>query len=117
MAKKQNEQKSNTALSQAQGFTGGMITDPDPRFQVKGSYRDALNVRLSNENQSTFTVENVLGNKKMFNLNEICQQEHDVSNPTGILGTMVAAKAGDNTTSQIKFSEIYSDPTTTTGFH
>ena len=115
MAKKQNEQKSNAALSQAQGFTGGMITDPDPRFQVKGSYRDALNVRLSNENQSTFTVENILGNKKMFNLNEICQQDYDATNPTGILGTMVASLAGDNTTSQIKFSEIYSDPTTTTG--
>ena len=43
MAKKQEQQKSNKAMSQAQGFTGGMVSDPDPRYQPKGSYRHALN--------------------------------------------------------------------------
>jgi hypothetical protein len=111
MAKKQSQQPSNKNLSQAQGFTGGMITDPNPRYQIKGSYRDALNIRLSNDDQSTFTVENILGNKKVFNLDDICSQTHDASLPEGILGTRVAGKAGATTTGD-NFSEIYMDPST-----
>jgi len=111
MAKKQSQQPSNNNLSQAQGFTGGMITDPDPRYQVKGSYRDALNIRLSNEDASTFTAENILGNKKIFNLDDICSQTHDAGRPEGILGTRVTDKAGA-TTAGDNFSEIYMDPST-----
>jgi len=112
MAKKQEQKNSNKHISQAQGFTGGMITDPDPRYQPKGSYRDALNVRLSNENQSTFTIENIEGNRKMFNLNDICQQTHDPGLTEGILGTRVITKAGA-TSAGDKFSEIYMHPSTT----
>ena len=110
MAKKQTK-KSNESLSQAQGFTGGMITDPDPRYQIKGSYRDALNIRLSNDDASTFTVENILGNRKTFNLDEICSQTHDAGLPEGILGTRTASKAGDTAVGD-NFSEIYMDPST-----
>ena len=104
MAKKQT-QESNEALSQPQGFTGGMITDADPRYQIKGSYRDALNIRLANDDGSTFTVENILGNKKIFNLNDICAQTHDATATEGILGTRVTGKAGE-TQAGDKFSEI-----------
>jgi len=44
------------------------VSDPDPRYQPKGSYRRALNVRLTNDAGNTFTVENIEGNRKMFNL-------------------------------------------------
>ena len=112
MAKKQNEKQSNKSTSVAQGFTGGMISDPNPRYQIKGSYRDALNIRLSNDSGETFSVENILGNKKMFNLNDICQQEADSINLEGILGTRTANKAGVAASGD-KFSEIYIDPTST----
>jgi len=114
MAKKQEQKNSNKYISQAQGFTGGMISDPDPRYQPTGSYRDALNVRLSNENQSTFTIENIQGNRRMFNLNDICQQTHDPGLTEGILGTRVITKAGA-TSAGDKFSEIYMHPSTTDG--
>ena len=114
MAKKQEQQNSNKSTSQAQGFTGGMITDPDPRYQPKGSYRNALNVRLSNDSGSTFTIENIEGNKKMFNLNDICQQTYDPGLTEGILGTRVLTKAGVAAAGE-KFSEIYMHPSTTDG--
>jgi len=45
--------------SKAQGFTHGMVSDADPRFQIKGSYSDAMNIRLTNDTGNTFTVENI----------------------------------------------------------
>ena len=42
--------------SKVQGFTHGMVSDSDPRFQIKGSYSDALNVRLTNKTGDTFTI-------------------------------------------------------------
>ena len=114
MAKKQEQQKSNKAMSQAQGFTGGMVSDPDPRYQPKGSYRRALNVRLTNDAGNTFTVENIEGNRKMFNLNDICQQTYDPGLTEGILGTRVFTKAGVASAGE-KFSEIYMHPSTTDG--
>tara|TARA_R100001594_G_scaffold33371_1_gene61901 strand:- start:2256 stop:8372 length:6117 start_codon:yes stop_codon:yes gene_type:complete len=112
MAKK-NQASSNKAVSLTQGFTSGMISDPDPRYQIKGSYRDALNIRLINDDGSSFTVENILGNKKFFNLNEICQQTEDgaAGDNTGILGTRVVGKAGETSGTAEPFSEIYIDPT------
>ena len=39
----QQPQKANYTVPQ--GFTHGMVSDPDPRFQLEGSYSDALNIR------------------------------------------------------------------------
>jgi hypothetical protein len=82
------EKQPNNAVSAAQGFTGGMVSDPDPRYQIKGSYRDALNVRLINDDGESFSIENIEGNKKFFNLNEISQQHEAGGAGTnlGILG-------------------------------
>ena len=115
MAKKQAP--SNKAVSMTQGFTGGMVSDPDPRYQVKGSYRKALNIRLINDGGSSFTVENILGNKQFFNLNEICKQSEDGApgTNTGILNTRVTGKAGETIATDEKFSEIYIDPTSYDG--
>jgi len=114
MAKNQPKQQSNKAISQVQGFTGGMFTDPDPRYQIKGSYRDALNIRLINDGGDSFTVENILGNKKIFNLDEIIQQEETgaAGDNTGILGTRTSTTGGDTVAFE-KFSEIYIDPKAT----
>ena len=114
MAKNQPKQQSNKAVSQVQGFTGGMFTDPDPRYQIKGSYRDALNIRLINDGGDSFTVENILGNKKIFNLDEIIQQEETgaAGDNKGILGTRTSTTGGDTTAGE-KFSEIYIDPKAT----
>ena len=106
------EKQSNNAISAAQGFTGGMVSDPNPRYQIKGSYRDALNVRLINDDGESFSIENIEGNKKFFNLNEISQQ-FELVNPginEGILGTKVTGKAGVTLGGE-RFSEIYIDPT------
>ena len=45
MAKKSKTKKGYT---EPQGFTHGMISDVDPHFQLKGSYSDAQNIRLTN---------------------------------------------------------------------
>ena len=66
--KQQAQQSENTGLSQPQGFTHGMISDLDPHFQLKGSYSDAKNIRLTNAEGDTFTVENIEGNSLFVDL-------------------------------------------------
>ena len=63
MAKKnQQHQPATPGQSNPEGFTQGMVSDLDPRFQLKGSYSDAQNIRLTNSEGDTFTVENIEGN-------------------------------------------------------
>ena len=54
--------------TQPEGFTHGMVSDVDPRFQLKGSYSDAQNIRLTNSEGSTFTAENIEGNSLFVDL-------------------------------------------------
>ena len=61
-------QEENVGLSQPEGFTHGMISDLDPHFQLKGSYTDAQNIRLTNSEGDTFTVENIEGNSLFVDL-------------------------------------------------
>ena len=72
MAKKKKPEASpqgeNVGLSQPEGFTHGMISDLDPHFQLKGSYTDAQNIRLTNSEGDTFTVENIEGNSLFVDL-------------------------------------------------
>lgn len=56
--------------SKPTGFTKGMLSDPDPRYQLPGSYRYAKNIQLINNDGLTFTVENLDGNKKIIDLVE-----------------------------------------------
>ena len=65
------EQRGNKPVSQPQAFTGGMVSDANPRFQPKGSYRDALNIRIINDEGNTFSVENIEGNKNFLDLTDI----------------------------------------------
>ena len=60
--------------SKVQGFTHGMVSDADPRFQIKGSYSDATNIRLTNNTGETFTVENINGTTKFIDLYELSHQ-------------------------------------------
>ena len=73
MAKKQNQQQRNpgmrAGLSKAESFTHGMVSDLDPHFQLEGSYSDAQNIRLTNAEGDTFTVENIEGNSLFVDLN------------------------------------------------
>lgn len=57
--------------SKPTGFSKGLISDTDPRYQIEGSYRDAMNVKLVNSDGATFTIENINGNRKIVNLDEI----------------------------------------------
>ena len=66
--KKQADDLAKKGLSQPQGFTHGMISDLDPHFQLKGSYSDAKNIRLTNAEGDTFTVENIEGNSLFVDL-------------------------------------------------
>ena len=63
-----SSQEENVGLSQPEGFTHGMISDLDPHFQLKGSYTDAQNIRLTNSEGDTFTVENIEGNSLFVDL-------------------------------------------------
>lgn len=45
-----------------------MVSDLDPHFQLKGSYSDAQNIRLTNSEGDTFTVENIEGNSLFIDL-------------------------------------------------
>jgi len=56
--------------SAPKGFSKGLITDVDPRYQLEGSYRDAMNVRVVNTDGTTFTIENINGNRKVVDLHE-----------------------------------------------
>ena len=80
MAKKQTEQpkggankkrqiQSQNTFTRPQGFTHGMVSDVDPHFQLEGSYSDAMNIRLTNSDGYTFTVENIEGNSLFVDLN------------------------------------------------
>ena len=103
-------------VSKPQGFTHGLVSDPDPRFQIKGSYTDALNIRLTNDTGDTFTVENIKGNTLLIDLFEVQFQSYidaaDVS--SGILGTRpdIQNSANVSGASTLIFSEIYADPKT-----
>jgi len=70
MAKKQEPKNTseNAGFSKPQGFTHGMVGDLDPHFQLKGSYADAQNIRLTNSEGDTFTVENIEGNSLFVDL-------------------------------------------------
>ena len=57
--------------SKATGFSKGLISDVDPRYQLEGSYRDAMNVKLVNNEGTTFTIENINGNKQVVDLDDI----------------------------------------------
>ena len=95
-------------ISKAQGFTHGMVSDPDPRFQIKGSYSNALNIRLSNDAGDTFTVENIKGNTLFIDLYALTQQIGlESGGEEGILGTR------DDVADGTEYSEIYWDPTNT----
>ena len=43
--------------SSPKGFSKGLVTDVDPRYQLEGSYRDAMNVKLVNTDGTTFTTD------------------------------------------------------------
>ena len=70
MAKKEQPKNTseNAGFSKPQGFTHGMVSDLDPHFQLKGSYADAQNIRLTNAEGDTFTVENIEGNSLFVDL-------------------------------------------------
>ncbi len=57
--------------SAPKGFSKGLITDVDPRYQLEGSYRDAMNIKLVSSEGSTFTVENINGNRQVLDLDTI----------------------------------------------
>lgn len=63
--------KTNKGFTQPQGFTHGMISDVDPHFQLKGSYSDAQNIRLTNSSGNTFTAENIEGNSLFVDLKDV----------------------------------------------
>ena len=75
MAKRQSQQQGNpgmrSGLSKAESFTHGMVGDLDPHFQLEGSYSDAQNIRLTNAEGDTFTVENIEGNSLFVDLNAV----------------------------------------------
>ena len=75
MAKRQSQQQGNpgmrSGLSKAESFTHGMVGDLDPHFQLEGSYSDAQNIRLTNAEGDTFTVENIEGNSLFVDLNTV----------------------------------------------
>ena len=102
--------------SKVQGFTHGMVSDADPRFQIKGSYSDATNIRLTNNTGETFTVENINGTTKFIDLYELSHQSkldaYD-NNDSGILGTRTDIAGGSTPAPTDYFSEIYWDPNNT----
>jgi len=103
-------------VSKPQGFTHGLVSDPDPRFQIKGSYTDALNIRLTNDTGDTFTVENIKGNTLLIDLFGVQFQSYidAVGVSSGILETRPDIQNSANTpgASTLIFSEIYADPKT-----
>ena len=70
MAKKNkpNRPPVRPGISKPESFTHGMISDLDPHFQLEGSYSDAQNIRLTNSEGDTFTVENIEGNSLFVDL-------------------------------------------------
>ena len=71
MAKKNKGNQSSPAqkgISKPESFTHGMVSDLDPHFQLSGSYSDAQNIRLTNSEGDTFTVENIEGNSLFVDL-------------------------------------------------
>tara|TARA_R100000458_G_scaffold26576_2_gene24098 strand:- start:197 stop:5785 length:5589 start_codon:yes stop_codon:yes gene_type:complete len=103
-------------ISKLQGFTHGMVSDSDPRFQIEGSYSDALNVRLTNQTGDTFTIENIDGNSILIDLFAVQNQDYDETrddNSAGILGTRQDIQSATNSGVGLTFSEIYWDPSNT----
>jgi len=72
MAKKNRQggpsQQQQKGVSAPESFTHGMVSDLDPHFQLSGSYSDAQNIRLTNSEGDTFTVENIEGNSLFVDL-------------------------------------------------
>ena len=71
MAKKNRKEQKNTpkqGISKPESFTQGMVSDLDPHFQLEGSYSDAKNIKLTNAEGDTFTVENINGNSLFVDL-------------------------------------------------
>ena len=54
--------------SKPTGFVKGIISDTDPRYQIPGSYRDAMNMQIINTDGNTFSIQNIKGNKLTINL-------------------------------------------------
>jgi len=71
MAKKNRQGQAppqQKGVSAPESFTHGMVSDLDPHFQLSGSYSDAKNIRLTNSEGDTFTVENIEGNSLFVDL-------------------------------------------------
>jgi len=71
MAKKNRQAQAppqQKGVSASESFTHGMVSDLDPHFQLSGSYSDAKNIRLTNSEGDTFTVENIEGNSLFVDL-------------------------------------------------
>jgi len=91
MAKKNKQQGApgnQQGVSKPESFTHGMVGDLDPHFQLEGSYSDAQNIRLTNAEGDTFTVENIEGNSLFVDLSTFYidtvsdQWQHSTSYPT-----------------------------------
>ena len=100
-------------LSRVEGFTHGLVTDPDPRFQIKGSYSKGQNIRLTNKTGETFTVENIDGNSLAIDLFKLQSQSYINATNGGILGTRPDINPQLTGSGDFVFSEIYSDPNNT----
>tara|TARA_R110002020_G_C16313913_1_gene774100 strand:+ start:152 stop:5806 length:5655 start_codon:yes stop_codon:yes gene_type:complete len=104
--------------SKPEGFTHGMVSDSDPRFQIKGSYTDGQNIRLTNSTGDTFTVENINGNSlfiDLFALNSQSKLAAYNANSAGMLETRTDIPLlGAAPLPTDLFSEIYWDPNNTT---
>ena len=50
-------------------FTGGMKTDLDPSYQPKDSYFTGLNIRVVTNGDNSYSLENIQGPKKEWDLN------------------------------------------------
>ena len=89
--------------SAPKGFSKGLVTDVDPRYQLEGSYRDAMNVKLVNADGTTFTIENINGNRQVLDLDTIAKTHI-------YTGSEVATTQTDN-----YFTDINSAPFDTDG--
>ena len=117
MAKKNKPDQrtpSRQGVSKPESFTHGMVSDLDPHFQLEGSYSDAQNIRLTNAEGDTFTVENINGNSlfiDLFALNSQSKLDAYTASSAGMLETRTDIPLlGAAPLHTDLFSEIYCDP-------
>ena len=104
-SKSKDRQPSSPGRSQPQGFTHGMISDLDPHFQLTGSYSDAKNIRLTNSEGDTFTVENIEGNSLFVDLaTHYIHVPSDQGNPGFSIPTFYDRGPSTTTTSYLELS-------------